>query len=138
MESRHSIGELTRLATAALAKAGASSALAAATARALVAAEMAGLAGHGLSRVALYARHLREGRASGAAAPRIVHEKGAACLIDASGGLAYLAMEWATREAIRRARQGHALRQGRSAADARANGVAIPDALLKQLRELAV
>ena len=77
--------------------------MAAATARALVAAEMAGLAGHGLSRVALYAQHVREGRASGATKPRIVHEKGAACLIDAQGGLAYLAMELATREAIRRA-----------------------------------
>ena len=77
--------------------------MAAATARALVAAEMAGLAGHGLSRVALYAQHVREGRASGSTKPRIVHEKGAACLIDAQGGLAYLAMELATREAIRRA-----------------------------------
>lgn len=77
--------------------------MARATARALVAAEAAGLGGHGLSRVALYAQHVREGRASGVTEPRIVHEKGAACLIDAQGGLAYLAMELATREAIRRA-----------------------------------
>jgi (2R)-3-sulfolactate dehydrogenase (NADP+) len=48
---------------------------------------------------------VKEGRASGGAAPRIVHEKGAACLIDAQGGLAYLAMDLATREAIRRARE---------------------------------
>ena len=100
---RLSIDELTRLATAALGKAGASSAMAAATASALVAAETAGLAGHGLSRVPLYCQHVREGRASGVAEPRIVHQKGAACLIDAQGGLAYLAMELATREAIRRA-----------------------------------
>ncbi|MBI2226231.1 MAG: Ldh family oxidoreductase [Betaproteobacteria bacterium] len=100
---RLSINELTGLATHALQNAGASPAMARATARALVAAEAAGLAGHGLSRVALYAQHVREGRAAGATEPRIVHEKGAACLIDAQGGLAYLAMELATREAIRRA-----------------------------------
>jgi len=100
---RTSINELTGLATHALQNAGASPAMAAATARALVAAEMAGLGGHGLSRVPLYVQHVREGRASGVTEPRIVHEKGAACLLDAQGGLAYLAMELATREAIRRA-----------------------------------
>ncbi|MEO8442432.1 MAG: Ldh family oxidoreductase, partial [Betaproteobacteria bacterium] len=80
-------------------------AMADATARSLVAAEMAGLGGHGLSRVQLYAQHVKEGRANGTAEPRIVHEKGAACLIDAQGGLAYLAMDLATREAARRARE---------------------------------
>ena len=53
----------------------------------------------------LYAQHVKEGRASGTVEPRIVHEKGAACLIDARGGLAYVAMELATREATRRARE---------------------------------
>lgn len=105
MESRLSVDELTQLVVAVLAKAGASPAMAAATAQALVAAEMAGLGGHGLSRVPLYAQHVKEGRASGAVEPRIAHEKGAACLIDAQGGLAYLAMELATREALRRARE---------------------------------
>ena len=100
---RLSINELTQLAARALQNAGTSQAVAAATAKALVAAEMAGLSGHGLARVPLYAQHVREGRASGVAEPCIVHEKGAACLIDARGGLAYLAMELATREAIRRA-----------------------------------
>lgn len=100
---RTAINDLTELAARALQNAGASHTMAAATARALVAAEMAGLGGHGLSRVPLYAQHVREGRASGTTEPRIVHEKGAACLIDAQGGLAYLAMELATREAIRRA-----------------------------------
>lgn len=100
---RLSINELTQLASRALQNAGASHAMAEATAKALVAAEAAGLAGHGLSRVSLYVQHVREGRANGSAEPRIVHEKGAACLIDAQGGLAYLAMELATREAIRRA-----------------------------------
>jgi (2R)-3-sulfolactate dehydrogenase (NADP+) len=99
------ISELTQLVVAALTRAGASRAMADATARSLVAAEMAGLGGHGLSRVQLYAQHVKAGRASGTAEPRIVHEKGAACLIDAQGGLAYLAMELATREAVRRARE---------------------------------
>jgi (2R)-3-sulfolactate dehydrogenase (NADP+) len=105
MNNRLPISEVTQLVCAALTRAGASPAMADATARALVAAEMAGLGGHGLSRVQLYAQHVKEGRASGTVEPRIVHEKGAACLIDAQGGLAYVAMELATREATRRARE---------------------------------
>jgi (2R)-3-sulfolactate dehydrogenase (NADP+) len=100
-----SIDELTRLVAVVLARAGASAAMADATARALVAAEAAGLGGHGMLRVQLYAQHLKEGRANGVAEPRIVREKGAACLIDAQGGLAYLAMDLAAREASRRARE---------------------------------
>lgn len=105
MGNKLSVDELTQLVAAALTRAGASAAMADATARALVAAEMAGLGGHGLSRVQLYAQHVKEGRASGTAEPRIAHEKGAACLVDAQGGLAYLAMELATKEALRRARE---------------------------------
>ena len=100
-----SIEAVTSLVVTALERAGASHAMAAATARSLVAAEMAGLGGHGLSRVALYAQHVKEGRASGTQEPRIVREKSAACLIDAQGALAYLAMELATKEAARRARE---------------------------------
>ena len=96
--------ELIALVARALENAGASPAMAAATARALVAAEAAGQGGHGLSRVAMYAGHVKSGRANGRAAPRIAHEKPAACLIDAQGGLAYLAMELAVREAKQRAR----------------------------------
>lgn len=105
MGPKLSIDELTQLVATALTRAGASNAMAGATARALVSAEMAELGGHGLSRVQLYAKHVKEGRASGTAEPRIAHEKGAACLIDAQGGLAYLAMELATSEAVRRARE---------------------------------
>lgn len=105
MGNKFSVDELTQLVAAALTRAGASAAMSDATARALVAAEMAGLGGHGLSRVQLYAQHVKEGRASGTAEPRIAHEKGAACLVDAQGGLAYLAMELATKEALRRARE---------------------------------
>jgi len=95
-----SLDELTALVAQALTKAGASSAMAAATAQALVAAESAGQGGHGLSRVALYAEHLRSGRARGDVQPRIVHERPAACLIDAGGGLAFPAMALAVERAL--------------------------------------
>jgi (2R)-3-sulfolactate dehydrogenase (NADP+) len=96
---------LARLATRALTKAGASARMARTTAQALVAAEMEGLTGHGLSRVALYAQHLREGRADGSALPKVIRKKGGACLIDACGGLAFLAAELAAKEAVKRARR---------------------------------
>lgn len=96
--------ELTALVVRALARAGAAPAQAAAAARALIAAEMAGQGGHGLSRVGLYAEHLRSGRVDGAALPRLARETPSACLIDAGGGLAYLAMEMAADEAVDRAR----------------------------------
>jgi (2R)-3-sulfolactate dehydrogenase (NADP+) len=94
---------LTDLAARGLQKAGASRAMALATAQALVVAEMEGLATHGVSRVALYAQHLREGRANGRAKAKIIRRKGGACLIDACGGLAYEAAAIAIKEAIRRA-----------------------------------
>lgn len=102
---KQSIEELTSLVTRALKRAGASKAMAEATAQALVAAEAEGLSGHGLSRVALYAQHLREGRADGKARPKVVKKKGATCLIDAHGGLAFLATALAVKEAIKRARR---------------------------------
>ena len=104
MSERRTMVELEALVARALARAGAAQAAATAAARALVAAEAAGQGGHGLSRVALYAEHLRSGRVAGAAVPRLVREKPAACLIDAGGGLAYPAMELAVREAAARAR----------------------------------
>lgn len=79
--------------------------MAEAAAAALVAAESEGLTGHGLSRVALYCQHLREGRASGDAKPRLVRERGSTCLIDAGGGLAFEAAAMAAQEAIARARR---------------------------------
>ncbi len=96
---------LTDLATRALKRAGASKAMATATAKALVVAEAEGLAGHGLSRVALYAQHLREGRADGKAKPKIIRKAGATCLIDAGGGLAFPAAALAVNEAIKRAKR---------------------------------
>ncbi len=100
-----SLDTLTDLSARGLKKAGASKAMAQATARALVAAEMDGLATHGVARVALYSQHLREGRANGKAKARIIRKKGGTCLIDAAGGLAYVAAEIAVREAIKRAKK---------------------------------
>ena len=97
--------ELTQLAARALKRAGASRAASEAAARALVAAEMEGLSGHGLSRVALYAQHLRQGRANGRAKPKVVRKKGATCLVDACGGLAFLASALAVKEAAKRAKR---------------------------------
>ncbi|NMJ41164.1 Ldh family oxidoreductase [Roseomonas sp. JC162] len=101
---RLSLTEAESLARAALAGAGASPEMAAATARALAAAEAAGQAGHGLSRVPQYAAFLKNGRADGAAMPRIVNERGGAVLVDARHGLAYPALALAEREAAWRAR----------------------------------
>jgi len=94
---------LTALAVRALERAGASPAMAQATAAALVDAEAQGLSSHGLSRVPQYATHLRNGRADGAAVPAIVAQRGGAVLVDAAQGLAFPACAMAVREAIGRA-----------------------------------
>jgi len=96
---------LTQLVERALKRAGASKAMAQTTAAALVAAEAEGLGGHGLSRVALYCRHLREGRANGRAKPKVILRKGATALVDAGGGLAFPACALAVKEAIARAKR---------------------------------
>ena len=88
----------------ALTAAGANAVMAETTARALVAAEAAGQAGHGLSRLPQYAAFLRNGRADGRAVPVIVNERGGAALVDARHGLAYPALALAEREAKWRAR----------------------------------
>lgn len=96
--------DATRLAARALEAAGASPAMALSTATALVAAEAEGQGGHGLSRVAMYAGFLREGRADGAASPAVLREKGGCAVVDARNGLAFPALDLAVREAARRAR----------------------------------
>jgi (2R)-3-sulfolactate dehydrogenase (NADP+) len=101
--SRLSLAEARALAAAALSAAGANPEMAALTAAALVAAEAEGQGGHGLSRVAMYAGFLREGRADGAALPRVTAERGGAALVDAGNGLAYPALHMAEAEAVRRA-----------------------------------
>lgn len=100
-----SIEKLTELTARALKRSGASKASAEATAKALVAAEAEGLSGHGISRVALYCQHLREGRALGRAKPKVIRRKGATAVVDAGGGLAFLACALAVKEAIARAKR---------------------------------
>lgn len=100
---RLSLADAESLAHRALTTAGASPAMAAATARTLVAAEAQGQAGHGLSRVPQYCAFLRNGRADGAAVPAIIAERGGAALVDARHGLAYPALDLAVAEAARRA-----------------------------------
>jgi len=103
--SRLSLAEAEALAAAALRAAGANAEMADLTAEALVAAEAEGQGGHGLSRVAMYAGFLKEGRADGAARPRIAAERGGTALVDAGNGLAYPALRLAEMEAARRARE---------------------------------
>jgi (2R)-3-sulfolactate dehydrogenase (NADP+) len=102
---RIALTELQQLAHAALERAGASAANAASTARALVYADSQGLSGHGVSRVAMYAAHMKHGRIDGAAAARIIKDSGGALLVDAADGLAFPACELAINIAIQRARQ---------------------------------
>ena len=97
--------QLTDLATRALARAGASPAMAASTAKALVAAEAQGLASHGMARVGQYAAHLRNGRADGNAVATVARSRGGAALVDAHSGLAFPACAFAVEEGIRRARE---------------------------------
>jgi (2R)-3-sulfolactate dehydrogenase (NADP+) len=97
------LAELEALARGALERAGATPANAACTAAALVAADAQGLSGHGVSRVPQYVAHLRNGRADGKAAPRVVTSRGGAALVDAGYGLAFPACALAAEEAIRRA-----------------------------------
>jgi len=99
------LSELQALAEQALSKAGAGAAMAAATARALVAADAQGLASHGVSRVPQYAGHLKINRAVGTAQASVVRAKGGTALIDAAEGLAFAACELAVSEAITRARE---------------------------------
>jgi (2R)-3-sulfolactate dehydrogenase (NADP+) len=92
--------EAIDLATRALIKAGAGPAMAASTARALVLADMQGLASHGLSRVTQYAAHLQNGRANGQALATVVQHKVAAALVDAHQGLGFPACDLAISTAI--------------------------------------
>ena len=97
--------ELNELATQALRRAGASEAMANATARALVDADLQGLASHGVSRIPQYATHLSNGRADGQAVARVIKSRGGAVLVDAGCGLAFPACALAVTEAIARARE---------------------------------
>ncbi|MCX8507009.1 MAG: Ldh family oxidoreductase [Alphaproteobacteria bacterium] len=92
-----------KLAEDALMAAGASAFQAAPTANALVMAEAMGLASHGLSRVGMYAGHLRHNRVDGQAVPKIITQQPSAALIDAADGFAYPACELAAETALKMA-----------------------------------
>jgi len=98
-------GELLRLAKNALEKAGANPVMAEAAAKHLVRAEEHGLPTHGMARVPFYCGFLKNGRADGAARPKMAADRAAVCLIDNCDGLPYESAEWAVGEAIQRARR---------------------------------
>ncbi len=98
------VAEVQALVAGALQRAGASEPMAQSTARALVLAESQAQGGHGLSRVAQYSTHLRNGRAVGQAVPQVLRRKGAALVVDAGEGLAFPACDLAISEAINTAR----------------------------------
>jgi len=101
--ARITLEELRGLVAAALQRAGANPQMAASTAAALVLAEAQGIGSHGLSRVAQYVTHLRNGRVDGAAQPVLQREHGAAAVIDAGDGLAFAACALAVAQGIARA-----------------------------------
>lgn len=100
-----SLKEADALVQAALIQSGATAAMAASVARALVLAESQGQAGHGLSRVPQYATHLKNGRANGQAVAAVAQRKGAALVIDAGQGLAFPACDLAIAEGIKTAKE---------------------------------
>lgn len=83
------------LAVAALRASGTGDVAARSTARALVAAEADGQAGHGLSRVPSYALHARCGKVRGDAVPQLEQVAGSALRVDAGLGFAYPAIDLA-------------------------------------------
>ncbi len=95
MRAALSLAAAEQLATDALCASRTSEANARITARALVAAEADGQAGHGLSRVATYAIQSRAGKVDGFAQPRLERVSDAAVRIDGGLGFAYPALELA-------------------------------------------
>jgi len=106
--ARLRLDELRHIATRALERAGASSAMASATAAALVAADARGLHSHGVSRIPQYAAHLRNGRADGNAVARVVTQRASAALVDGANGLAFPACALAVTTAVTLARESGA------------------------------
>lgn len=87
--------DLEHLVAAALERVGTRPAIAAAVARALVAAEIDGQKGHGLSRVASYAAQVASGKIDGQAVPVANQTRAGALVIDAAYGFAYPALDLA-------------------------------------------
>jgi (2R)-3-sulfolactate dehydrogenase (NADP+) len=96
---------LHALAEQVLIAAGVSSANAASTASALVAADLNGIASHGLSRVPFYADQVASGKLDGKAVLVVVRKTAAVLQVDACDGFAYPAIELALIEGQRVARE---------------------------------
>lgn len=90
-----SIAECQQLAQQALAGSGTATGPSGSTARALVAAEIDGQAGHGLGRISSYTAQVRAGKVDGRALPSIRLLRPAAVRIDAACGFAYPALDLA-------------------------------------------
>jgi (2R)-3-sulfolactate dehydrogenase (NADP+) len=86
------LAEAHTLAVAVLTAAGVTPANADAVAKALVAAEADGLAGHGLSRLPAYADQARAGKVDGKAEPTMREPAAAALMVDAKDGFAFPAI----------------------------------------------
>ena len=89
----HQAADLRQLAHRALVASGASDDAAASTASALIAAELDGIASHGLSRLPFYADQIRSGKVAGRAVPSASQPAKAVIRIDAGGGLAFPAID---------------------------------------------
>lgn len=99
------VGDLIDLLTRYIIAANVSQENAAPTARALVAAEIDGLKGHGLSRVDSYTAQARTGKVDGHAIPVLNRTRPASVMIDVANGFAYRALEMATGELPKIARE---------------------------------
>src|SRR5688500_15526356 len=93
-----SIAAAEALVAAALARCRTSEPNARSVARALVAAEVDGLKGHGLSRVPTYAAQARAGKVDGAATPTATRSRPGVLAVDAAHGFAYPALDLAVAE----------------------------------------
>lgn len=100
-----SLGQAESLAAAALIANRSSAHNAASTARALVAAEADGQAGHGLARVPFYAAQARVGKVDGFAVPRVQTPAASALRIDAAHGFSYPAIDLAIEHLVPCARR---------------------------------
>ncbi|MDQ4137197.1 MAG: Ldh family oxidoreductase, partial [Pseudomonadota bacterium] len=100
-----SIAEAESLVADALVRCRTSEANARSVARALVAAEVDGLKGHGLSRVPTYAAQAEAGKVDGFAAPSFARPKPGVLAVDAAHGFAYPALDLAVAELPELARE---------------------------------
>src|SRR5258708_8129671 len=89
------VTELQALVVRVLAAAGAVEANAVPTADALIAAELDGIASHGLSRAPFYADQIRSGKVDGKAIPTASRRAAALIHVDAQCGLAFPAIDLA-------------------------------------------